>query len=181
MRRSLLTLGGLILFAVQLHAADDVVGAVAGTVRKIDEGSKVIVLDVGKGSERTFHYTDEIAVHGAKDVAVRAPKGVAVKIKAGTRVAVHYTVKGTDETAHEVDVLGKGGLKAARGSIDGIDRGSRSLVLRTEDGTKETFSLSRRAADDTGKGLGDGTKHAAKATVYFTEDAGKKVAHFFEE
>jgi len=33
---------------------------------------------------------------------------------------------------------------------------------------------------DAGKDVGKGVEKSSKVTVYYTEDAGKKVAHFFE-
>jgi hypothetical protein len=48
--------------------------------------------------------------------------------------------------------------------------------VKTADGGEETYHLTVRAAKETGKGLDKG----GKATVYYTEDAGKKVVHFFK-
>jgi hypothetical protein len=33
---------------------------------------------------------------------------------------------------------------------------------------------------DSGKAVGKGTEKGAKITVYYTEETGKKIAHFFE-
>jgi hypothetical protein len=62
------------------------------------------------------------------------------------------------------------------GTVSEVDRGGKKLVVKTADGTEQTFKLADHAAVETGKG----TEKAAKVTVYYTEDAGKKVAHFFE-
>ncbi len=168
------------LFTSYAFAADDVVSAVTGTVKAVDAGSKTFVLETGKGVRHTFHYTDEVTVHGAKDVA-KAPDEAFKGVKDGSRVAVHYTGEGGKETAHEVVVIGRDGLKASKGTVVGIDRGSKFLAIKTADGGKETFKLSDRAAVDSGKGIAKGTVKTAKVTVYYTEDAGKKIAHFFEE
>lgn len=180
MKRSILILACLTLFTFSMFAADDVASAVAGTVRKVDSASKTFVLETDKGAKLTFHYTDDVTVHGAKDVA-KTPDETFEGLKDGSRVAVHYTGKGAEKSAHEVDVIGDGGLKAAKGTVTGIDRGSKFLAIETADGSKETFELSDRAAADSGKGIAKGTVKTAKVTVYYTEDAGKKIAHFFEE
>ena len=48
--------------------------------------------------------------------------------------------------------------------------------MKTADGTEHTFKMSEHAAEDVGKGI----EKSAKVSVYYTEEAGKKIAHFFE-
>jgi len=84
--------------------AQDVVHAVDGTVKKIDSGTKTVVVATKDGTEHTFHYASDVTVDGAKDTkkgAVDAAHGV----EEGSKVAVHYTVVGGKETAHEVDKI----------------------------------------------------------------------------
>ena len=50
--------------------------------------------------------------------------------------------------------------------------------MKTADGTVETFHLTDRAAKDTGKDVAAGADKTAKVTVYYTEKAGVKTAHF---
>ena len=49
------------------------------------------------------------------------------------------------------------------------------------DGVEETYHIADRAVRDTAKGVGEGTEKAAKMTVYYTEEGGKKVAHFLKK
>jgi hypothetical protein len=72
-------------------------------------------------------------------------------------------------------------LKATDGAIKDFDRGGKTLVVKTADGTEETFRLTGHATEDAGKDMARGTEKGSKVTVYYTEDAGKKVAHFFEK
>ena len=58
----------------------------------------------------------------------------------------------------------------------GIKSG-RAEASKTAEGGEETYHLTVRASKETGKGL----DKAGKVTVYYTEDAGKKVAHFFKD
>jgi hypothetical protein len=53
--------------------------------------------------------------------------------------------------------------------------------VKTADGAEETYHIADRAVRDTAKGVGEGTEKAAKMTVYYTEEGGKKVAHFFKK
>jgi VCBS repeat-containing protein len=179
MKRILYSLAALLVFSVTVYAADDVASAVAGTVKKVDSETKTLVVQTDDGAEHTFHFTKDVAVHGAKDTA-KTPEESLKGVEEGSRVAVHYTAKGSRETAHEVDVVGDGGLKVAKGTVTGIDRGSKCLAIRTADGADETFKLTGRAVDDSGKGIANGAEKSAHVTVYYTEDAGKKIAHIFE-
>jgi hypothetical protein len=171
----------LIAFAVfPAYPADDVAGAVEGTVKKIGGDTKTIVVKTADGAEHTFHAVDRTAVHGTKATATGAEETFH-GLKEGSHVVVHYTDKGTEKTAEEIDHIGKGGLKATEGTVRGIDRGAKSMTIRTAHGSEETFRLTDRAARDVGKGIGEGTEKSAKVTVYYTEEAGDKVAHFFRK
>jgi len=94
---------------------------------------------------------------------------------------VHYTAKGAEDTAEEVDHLGKSGLKATEGTISHIDRGSKTIAIKTADGTEEAFRMTGHAAEDAGTDIGKGAEKSEKVTVYYTEEAGHKVAHFFKK
>ena len=158
-------------------AAQDVSHAVDGTVKKVDTGTKTIVVDAKDGTEHTFHYTSAVTVDGAKDTskgAVDAAHGV----DEGSKVAVHYTVTGGKETAHEIDKIGDDGLKATDGTVTHIDRGAKTIAVKTADGSEQTFHMTDRAAKDTGKDVAGGVAKSAKVTVYYTDKAGVKTAHF---
>jgi hypothetical protein len=158
-------------------AAEDVVHAVDGTVEKVDAGTKTVVVKTADGTEHTFHYVGDVTVHGAKDTA----KGTVDGVKEGSKVAVHYTVEGTKETAHEFDNIGDDGLKATEGTVTDVGKGTKTIAVKTADGTVETFHLTETATKDTGKDIGKGTEKSAKVTVYYTEKAGVKTAHFVKE
>lgn len=61
-------------------------------------------------------------------------------------MVAHYTKRGSEDTAVEIDKVGQGGLKAARGTVTEIDRGGRKLVVDTGTGAKETFELTDHAS-----------------------------------
>jgi hypothetical protein len=58
--------------------------------------------------------------------------------------------------------------------------GGRRLIVDTGAGAKETFELTGDASEDARKDVGKATAKGSKIAVYYAEDAGKKVAHFFE-
>jgi hypothetical protein len=115
-------------------------------------------------------------VHGADATAKDTFHGV----KEGSEVVAHYTAKGPEKTAVEVDKVGKDGMKDVEGTVSAIDRGTKKLVVKSADGTEHTFKLADRAAEDAGKEVGKAVEKSSKVTVYYTEEAGKKIAHFFE-
>jgi hypothetical protein len=166
-----------VLLSAFAGAADDVVSAVHGTVTRLDEGTKTAVIKTKDGTETTVKFVDKTTVHGTEAGAKDTFHGV----KEGSEVVAHYTVKGTEKTAVEVDKVGKDGIKAVDGTVTGIDRAGKTIGIKTADGTKETFKMTGHAADDAGKDIGKWTEKTTHVTVYYTEEAGKKTAHFFEK
>jgi hypothetical protein len=96
-------------------------------------------------------------------------------------VVVHYTVDGAGEAAHEIDRVGDEGLKSTEGVVTRVDRGRKQFVIKFPDGKTETFRLTDRAAEDAGKDVGRGTKDGSQVVVYYSDEGGQKVAHFFKK
>lgn len=168
--------GAAALLASLSFAADDVVSAVHGTITKVDSGTKTVVVKTADGTEHTLHFVGKTTVDGTEAGAKDTFHG----LKEGSEVVAHYTTKGTDKTAVEVDKVGKDGIKAVDGTVSSVDRGGKKLVVKTADGTEQAFKLTDHATVDAAKDVGKGTEKSAKVTVYYTESAGKKIAHFFE-
>jgi hypothetical protein len=89
------------------------------------------VVKTEDGSEHTFHCVASTTVHGEKD-AGNATGETFHGLKEGSKVAVHYSVKGFDETAREVDNLGDDGLKATDGTIHDIDKARKQSSSRLQ-------------------------------------------------
>ena len=154
--------------------------AVEGKVEKIDRTAKTIVVKAADGTEHTFHFVGRTAVHGA-EMAGAAAKESFHGLREGSDVVVHYTAKGSEETAEEIDHIGEGGLKTTEGTVTHLDRGAKTVTIKTADGTEQAFRLTDHAAEDAGKDISEGAEKSAKVTVYYTEQAGHKVAHFFSK
>ena len=165
-----LVVAALLVFVAR--AADDVVSAVHGTVTKLDSGTKTMIVKTKDGTEHTVHFVDKTAA-GAKD----SFKG----LSEGSEVVVHYTKKGAIDTAAEVDKVGKDGLKSIDGTVTKVGKDGKTVVVKGADGTEQTFEVAGHDTADAAKDIGKGTDKAAKTTVYYTEEGGKKVAHFFEK
>jgi hypothetical protein len=184
MKSILRTSLALLLLTAFSCAAQDAVSAVHGTITKVDSGTKTVVVETADGTEHTFKFVGKTTVHGVDAGADATAKGTddfAHGLKEGTEVVAHYTTKGTEKTAVEVDKVGKDGIKSVDGTITHIDRATKTVAVKTADGTEETFKLSGHAAEDAGKDIAKGSEKTTKVTVYYTEAAGKKTAHFFEK
>ena len=167
---------GLALLACGALAAQDVATAVVGTVKVVDKGAKTVVVKTAEGTEHTFHFVGRTVAHGAEATA-HGSKDAFEGMKGGDEVIVHYTVKGVEKTATEIDHVGRDGLKASVVAIKAVDHGAKTVTVKTAEGADETYHLTNEAVHETGKGL----KTGGKMTVYYTETAGKKIAHFFKE
>jgi hypothetical protein len=170
----------VVFFAVMVAAADDVVSVLHGTVTKVDAAAKTMVVKTKDGTEHTIHFVDKTVVKSGEAVGSGA-KDSFQGVKEGSEVVAHYTVKGTENTAVEVDKVGKDGYKVVEGTVTKVGEGGKTITVKAADGTEQTFEVAghgtKVAAVDTAKG----TEKGAKVTVYYTESAGKKVVHFFEK
>jgi hypothetical protein len=162
-----------VCFAVAafLCVAQDVVSVVHGTVTKVDRTTKTVVVKTADGTEHAIKVTGQTTYKGTKE-------GVD-SLKEGTEVVVHKTGKGAEETALEIGKIGKDGVKVTQGTIVKVDHGAKTVVVKSADGTEKTFGYTGTAAKDMGEAAGAGAEKGGKVTVYYTEESGKKIAHFF--
>ncbi len=168
------------LLAGSIYGAQDLVSAVHAAVTHVDAAGKTITVKTAEGSERTFQVLKRTTVHGAEATA-----GVAKDswhgLEDGTDVVVHYTKRGSEQVAEEIDRIGKGGMKETKGTLATLDRAGRKMVVKSDRGVEESYDVSGNAARDAGKDIAKGSEDSAKVTVYYTEEGGKKVAHFFKK
>jgi len=172
-----LAVATVLIFSVH---AQGVVTAIHGTITKLDSGTKTMVVKTKDGTEHSVHFVDKTAVFGADKTAAGA-KDAFKGLSEGSDVVVHYTVKGADQTATEVDKVGKDGLKSMDGTVDKVGKDGKTVVVKSADGTEHSFDVAGRDSADTAKDIGKGADKTGKVTVYYTEQGGKKVVHFFEK
>ena len=176
--------GGLLLAWSALLAGQQpppingVTGTVAleGTVKKTYSDVNTILVKTVDGIEHLFHLTDKTVVHGGRAEGDDALRG----IDEGSRVVVHYTAEGETKAAHEVDRIAGDGLKAIEGVIVRVDRRAQTISIRLADGSRQTLRLTERAASDVGKDLDAAGADTAKVVLYFNDEAGHRVAHYFK-
>jgi len=167
-------------FVAASLAAQTSTNVFTGTLDKVDSGAKTIAVKTADGTVKTVKFTDKTTVHGLKDAA----KGADLAGKEGGHVVVHSVATGADETAHSVEWFGDKTVHTVDGTVEDAGKGTKTVAVKTADGTKETFVVADHATVSTGKDVArysdKGAKEGEHVTVYYTEEAGKKVAHVFK-
>jgi hypothetical protein len=146
-----------------------------GTTDKIYAGAQYVIIKTVDGVEHIIHYTKDLLVHGGKGSGVDALQG----LDQGTTVVVHYTTANDQATAQEIDRLGDEGLKITEGVVARVDRTHKQITIKYANGKSEKLQLTDRAAAESGSDL-DQASGATKVVVYYSDEAGRKVAHYFK-
>jgi hypothetical protein len=149
--------------------------AMDGTVDAVDAGAQTVVVKTVDGIKHLFHGTRDLLVHGGNGA------NTLKDLREGTTVAVHYTLAGSEAAAEEIDRIGSDGLRMTEGVVTRVDRGRKEIVIRFDDGRSETYQLTERAAQGVGKDLDRSVSDATRIVVYYTDEAGRKVVHFFKK
>lgn len=178
MRKRFYVILMLMVVCVAALAVQQRHGILVGVVLKLDSAAHTVVVKLADGTEHTLHFVKRTAVHGAQGTAMAA-QDTFHGLKKGSEVAVHYTAKGSEETAEEIDNIGKDGLKATEGTVTHIDRDTKALTVKAGDGVEQTYRLTDSAAKDAGRDISKGAEKSTKVTVYYSEEGGQKIAHFF--
>lgn len=159
-------------------------GALEGSVKSFYRAANTVVVATLDGVEHVYHFTKDLVVHGGKGTGADALAG----LREGATVVVHYTVNGAPGAAKgpgsgqgavatEIDRIGDEGLTVAEGTVTRIDRRQKQITIRFDNGKTETLKLTDRAAEEAGPDIGE----AAKVVVYYRDEAGQQVAHYFKK
>ena len=169
---------GRIRLASQLlrQSAPPVQKTMAPKVDQFGAALNVVIAD-DDGVKHMIHFTGSV-LHGGKGPGL-TPCGT----RGGMTVVVHYTVKDAEETAVEVDRVGDKGLQTTEGVVVGIDRRGKRITIRYANGQEEAMQLTPTAAAEASADVdaGSGQRGATKVIVYYTGEAGQKVAHYFKK
>lgn len=184
LQKQLAYLAGMaILTLLAVAPAFALVKATEGVVTRVDSKTKEIAIKTADGTEEVFKFTGRTAMHAAHGTKAGAVDTYMAG-KEGTHVVVHYTEEGGKKTATGIDDLGKDTVKVSKGSVVKTDEAAHTITVKTEDGSEETYHVAKDAAVDSGHGVEKGSEYAAKngekVTVHYTEEGGKKVAHFIK-
>jgi hypothetical protein len=140
--------------------------ATEATIKDEQKAANKIVVETKDGVEHIYDAVKGVVVHGGKDPLS--------DLKPGTTVIIHYTA---DNTVQEIDRVGAGGLSTTEGMATKIDRGKKEITVRYDNGKIEKLKLTDRAAADVGKNIGEDTR----IVVYYSDEAGGKVTHYFKK
>ncbi len=150
--------------------------ALEGTIAQEGVAASTVVVKTKDGVEHLFHLSKDLLLHGGRKSGSDALEGV----RKGTPVVVHYTVDGSLESAQEIDRIDEDGLQVTEGVVTRIDRGRKEVTVRFDSHTTETFRMTDRAAEDAGRDV-DQAGGETRIVLYYTDENGEKVAHFFRK
>jgi hypothetical protein len=151
--------------------------ALEGTMKKFYRAVNVVVVTTIDGVEHVYHFAKDLVVHGGKGTGIDALEG----LREGTTVVVHYTAEGSEQAAREIDVVGVEGLEVTEGMVTRVDRGRRQITVRYDNGKREVFRLTERAAAETVQSGDRAAPTGTKVVIYYSDEHGQKVAHFFRK
>jgi hypothetical protein len=149
--------------------------ALEGTMKKVYGAVNVVVVGTIDGVEHVYRFAKDLVVHGGKSPGVDALQG----LEEGSTVVVHFTVEGSEQAAREIDVIGPEGLEITEGKVTHVDRRHRQITVHYDNGTAEIFRLTEHAASETSAAAGQEAASGAKVVIYYSDEHGQKVAHFF--
>jgi len=167
-----------VFWALVVYAADNDHKTVHGSITKLDSEAKTLVVKT-KQSEMTFRFLDSTKVQGVEK-ALAGSKSEFKGLSEGSEVIVHYWEGDGQKSAYEIDKVGKDGVKYLDGAVTKVGKGGKTVSIKTADGTQHTFEVAGTDTEDAAKKVEKASAKTGKVTVYYIEDGGKKVAHYFE-
>jgi hypothetical protein len=150
--------------------------ALEGTMKAFYRGVNRLVVTTADGMEHVYHFTKELIVHGGKASGVDALDGM----HEGVMVVIHYTMESGEPTVSEIDRLADG-FEVTEARVVRIDRGQKRITVRFGDGRTESFQLTDRAAAEAPAELERAETGTASVVIYYKDEKGVKVVHFFKK
>jgi hypothetical protein len=151
--------------------------AMEGTMKQFYRAANIVIVKTMDGVEHVYHFTKDLIVHGGKKPGVDALEG----LREGTTVVIHRTVSGAEASVEEIDLVGDEGLRITEGLVTKIDRRNKEITIKYANGKTETLEMTGRAAADTGTGIDEFSGEGARIVVYYSDEAGRKIAHYFKK
>ena len=175
MKRIILTLA----LSLALAASAVAQGAhhiISGTITKVDAAAKTVTIKTKDGAEMVVSETGKAIRQGAQAA------------KVGGQAVIEYTEEGGKKIVESVKYVAAGTVHETKGVVTAIDRGAKTITIKTASGAEEVYSVAEDGVVTAGKATGHAgvqswdavagaTKKGTEVTVYSTEVAGKKVAH----
>ena len=67
-------------------------------------------------------------------------------------------------------------VHVVKGVVKSVDKGTKTMVVKTADGTEQTIKWTDKTTMESGKDVGEGVAEGSKVSVKYTEKAGEKTA-----
>jgi hypothetical protein len=107
------------------------------------------------------------------DMKRRIPMSFASKFRAAMLIAVATIVSvGICQTVSAQE----GVFHVAKGVVKSVDKGSKTMVVKTADGTEHTIKWTDKTTVKGGKDVGDSIAEGSKVSVKYSEKGGEKTA-----
>jgi hypothetical protein len=151
--------------------------ALEGTMKQFYKAANVVIVTTMDGVEHVYHFTKDLIVHGGKEPGVDALEG----LREGTMIVVHRHASGPEASVAEIDVVGEEGLKITEGVVTDINRRKQEITIEYANGTKETLKMTARAAAENDSQLEESDSTVTRIVVYYSDEAGRKVAHYVKK
>jgi hypothetical protein len=143
-----------------LAIAQEVIHALAGTVKSIDSKAMTIEVNTDDGSDEFFKALTrpvDIVDYDKKMTAGALP--ARTFNKDATHVIVYYFGDGTIPTAVAFQDLGTGPLEKDSGTVLNYDRHHHLLTIETKQGVKQSFEIGPKSVAETAVGAVEGYKY----------------------
>jgi hypothetical protein len=177
MKNTLVAIACVVATAVPLGAqgTPPVQGTIAleATMKTVYKGAQTIIVATIDGVEHVYQFSKDLIVHGGKGSGVDALEG----LQPGRTVVIHYRMGAAAPSATEVDIVGEAGLQITEATVVDIGRNRTEITVRWDSGRTETFKLTANAAAETATLTA--ADDLAKVIVYYSNERGQKVAHYF--
>src|SRR5262245_41580297 len=139
--------------------------------------ANVVAVNTMDGVGHVYRFTKDPIVHGGKKPGVDALDG----LREGTTVVIRYTMSAGQTSADEVDLRDGEELQGAEGLVTNIDRRKQEITIRYANGEIEKLQMISWAAAETEVGSDQSGGGAARIVVYYSEEAGRRIAHYFRK
>ena len=86
-----------------------------------------------------------------------------------------------DDVAEEIDLVGDEGLKTTEGVVTDINRRKKEITVTHANGKTETLQMTDLAATESEADSETSSDEASHIVIYYVDESGHKVAHFFKK
>jgi hypothetical protein len=145
--------------------------ALDGTIKKMSEGTNIIVVATIDGVEHAYRFAKNLVVPGSNGPSPLDG------LPEGAEVAVHYRIEGDNQTVTEIDRLDDARFVVTEGKVVDVNRRRREVTIRFDNGRTERLQLTESAADAL---VGYDDPADARIRLYYVDHDGRKIVHYFK-